>query len=349
MNAQTMGGLNPLRCNAFLSSIGVNTHVGYVNSQYGDVSAVLDALRFVGVKYVRDGADTPDDMARYETMAAKGVSFCLFLPAKRSMADALAAISALEAARPGAVHALEGPNEIKPEFAYAGLVGNAAGQQFMVDLRARAAADDRLRRTPLVAFTSYQAVACECDFANHHPYPKAGAQPGTLLKTLHKRYVGPNGVMPGKAMVFTEFGYHTLVGPPDRPGAWQGVDPERQAVLIVNALFDNAAQGVTRTYIYQLLDGAAENGGSPNQEKHFGLFAYDGSPKPAAKALRTLFMRLEDSGAGARDFSLKPVEAGVSVTAPVACLALQNSTGQSFLAFWNESAIWNKDAAAPQD
>ncbi len=272
----------------------------------------------------------------------------MFWGARRAMADAIGQIAALEGAYPGAVHALEGPNEIKPDFAYGGMSGNAAARTFMADMRAAAASDARLRHKPLVSFTTYAPVAADCDFANAHPYPKAGAQPAALLKAVRERFVGPGGVMPGKPMVFTEFGYHTLVGAPTRPGAWQGVDPERQAVLIVNGLLDNAASKITRTYVYQLLDGYADAGRPPNQEKHFGLFRIDGSPKPAATALKTLFRRLADAGPRAHDFTPTRLTADVSVTAPVACLVLQDSSGRGFLALWNENPIWDKAAAAPR-
>jgi hypothetical protein len=339
----------PMRCADFLDTIGVNTHVGYDNSQYRDVSGIADALKYVGVKYVRDAANKAENIDRYRALAAAGVSFCMFWGPKREMAEALGQIATLEAEHPGAVHFLEGPNEIKPNYAYAGKAGNAAGQQFMIDLRAAASADPRIRNKPLVSFTSYERVASDCDFANHHPYPKAGAQPATLLRALRERYVGPAGVMPGKPMVFTEFGYHTLVGQPSTPGAWQGVDPERQAVLLVNALFDNAAQSITRTYIYQLLDGNRDDGARPNQEKHFGLFNFDGSPKPAASAIRALFTKLADNRPRARDFAPRRVEARIAVTAPVSCLTLQDSTGRNFLALWNETPIWDKTTFAPQE
>ncbi|HEX4182664.1 MAG TPA: hypothetical protein VHY34_05355 [Caulobacteraceae bacterium] len=343
--------MTPLRCADFLATIGVNTHVSYHDSQYDDPTAVIAALKHVGLKYVRDVAinSRAPNAGHYGALAAAGVSFCMFWGVRRTMADAIEQIGALEAAYPGAVHALEGPNEIKPSFAYAGATGNDAARKFMADMRAAAGADARLRRKPLVSFTSYTPVATDCDFANDHPYPKAGRQPGEPLRATQQRYVGPGGVMPGKPMVFTEFGYHTLVGKPTRSGAWQGVDLERQAVLIINALFDCAAAGIARTYIYQLMDGYADAGRAPNQEAHFGLFRFDGSPKPAATALKTLFALLADDGPRARDFTPSRLAMRVTVQAPVSRLALRDSSGRNYLALWNESQIWNKDMIAPQE
>jgi len=339
----------PVRAADFLATIGVNTHLGYPQTQYGDVSAVLEALQFTGVKHVRDAAPSakaPDAWRSYEALAAAGVGACLFWGAKRPMAEAIADLSALEALHPGAVDALEGPNEIKPNFAYAGRTGNAAAQAFMADMRSAARRDPWLERKPLVIFTTYARAAADCDFANQHPYPKAGAQPASLLQLVRDRNVGPDGVMPGKPMVFTELGYHTLVGKPTRPAAWQGVDPERQAILLVNALLDGAALGISRTYIYQLLDCYPDRG-PPDQEKHFGLYRFDGSAKPAAKALRNLFARLSDDGPGARAFATNSFPARVAAPPLVSSLALQDSAGRNFLILWNEAPVWSAELAAP--
>lgn len=343
--------LRPRRCADFLAAIGVNTHLGFVDSQYRDPSAVIAALNYVGVKFVRDLALNTNQpkSAHYGALAAAGISFCLCLGVKRPIGEILDQIGAFEAAHPGTVHALEGPNEINPNFSYGGAMGNVAGKQFMADLRAAAASNAHLRRTPIVSLTSYAGVAVDCDFANGHPYPKAGMQPGLVVRTAHDRAVGPDGVMPGKPMMFTEFGYHTLVGKPLIPGRWQGVDPELQAVLTINGLLDNALLPITRTYIYQLLDAYPETGGPADQERHFGLFRVDGSPKPAATALRNLSAYLADHGPSAFEFQPSPLAANLVLPAPVTCLPLQDSAGRHFLALWNESPVWNKDAAAPRD
>ena len=144
--AQPVDALTPVRCADFLASIGVNTHINYLDSQYKELSGVRDALRYTGVRYVRDGSPVAEAAGRFETLAADGVSFCLFLGPKRDMAEQMERIATLEASRSGAVHALEGPNEIKPNFVHGGQTGNAAGQQFMIDMRAAMAAAPQLRR-----------------------------------------------------------------------------------------------------------------------------------------------------------------------------------------------------------
>jgi hypothetical protein len=337
-----------LRCADFLDAVGVNIHLPYVRTAYNDTARVLAAMRHVGLRYARDAApySLRPNADHYAKLAAAGVSFCVVWGPKRPMDNAIAEIGALEAAHPGAVHALEGPNEIKRDYAYADLTGIPAAQKFMTDLRVAVSADRRLHGKPLVSFTSYAAAPCDCDFANWHPYPKAGAQPGPLIRKRHDECVGPDGVMPGKPMMFTEFGYHTLVGRPTRPGAWPGVDETSQAILILIGLFEAAAVGLRRTYIYELLDQLPDEPGSPNQERHFGLFHVDGSPKLAAESLRTLFHLLSDPGP--RSSKSSPTGPPIAVVAPPSAgsLQLESAAGRRFVLLWNRSPVWDKDAMA---
>lgn len=337
----------PIRCADLLETLGVNTHLRFADSQYRDVEAVQAALAWCGIRHVRDtaiarqapGAD------RYYQLAAAGIRFCLFWGTGRPMDDAISQISALEAAHPGAVEFLEGPNEIQPRFAYAGLTGTAAGARFMADMKA--ATDPLLRAKPLVSFTSYRPVASVADFGNHHPYPKAGVQPGELIRLRRDQWVGKAGAMPGKPMMFTEFGYHTLVGSPAHPGHWQGVDEETQAVLLLNGLLDAAAVGVTRTYVYQLFDGRADRPDHVTQENHFGLFRYDGRPKPAATALRNLGALIADNAMHAHTFPVTPLSVHVEAERPVSVLPIQNAAGRHSLVLWQEALVWDQQTMAP--
>jgi hypothetical protein len=219
----------------------------------------------------------------------------------------------------------------------------------MIDLRAAARANPNLRHTPLVKFTGYEPVSAVCDFANVHLYPKGAEQPERTFATAHDRIVGPAGVMRGKPIMVTEFGYHTLAGAPRRRGDWEGVDHDLQAVLIINGLLDAAALGVRRTYIYQLLDGYADPGPAGAMQKHFGLFEFDGSPKPAAWALRTLFSVLADNAPQARHFTPARLQGQFAVAPPVSRLALRDSAGRAFLALWNESPIRDPLTAAARE
>ena len=337
-----------MRCADLRATVGVNTHLRYANSQYDNIEAVLSALAYCRLHHVRDTAISAQapNASHYARLAAAGIRSCLFWGSGRPMADAIAQISALEAVHPGAVEFLEGPNEIQPRFAYAGLAGLAAGQRFMADMKAAAAADPHLRDKPLVSFTSFQPAGSVADFANHHPYPKAGSQPGDLIRARRNQWVGSGGAMPGKPMVLTEFGYHTLVGKPAIPGHWQGVDEDVQAILILNGIFDAATAGITRTYIYQLLDGAADMPGHVTQENHFGLFRPNGEPKPAATAIRNLMTLISDPVPGQHGFPMAPMTLPLATNRAVNALPLQDAAGRNGVVLWQEAPIWDTASTA---
>jgi hypothetical protein len=338
-----------MRCADFLSTLGVDIHIEYADTRYDRVASVIAALDHCRIRLVRDGAisSLAPNADHYGALAAAGVSFCMLWGPRRPMADQIAQIDRFEAAHPGAVHAIEGPNEIKPDFAHDGLVGIPAAQRYMSELRARLAATRTLGRKPLVDLTSFGRFACDCDIANVHPYPKSAQPPGPLMRTVWRRWVGPDGVMPGKPLYFTEFGYHTLVEGPVKPGAWAGVDEETQAILLVDGWLSAAAARISRVYLYQLLDEVADLPGRPNLEHHFGLFRHDGTPKPAADAIRRLSLFLADPAPGAATFTTAAPQAKIELDPSLAALVLQNSRGETFVCLWSEARIWSAADAAP--
>jgi hypothetical protein len=106
------------------ASLGVNVHMEYTDSAYADAGATLAALKFLNMNLVRDAAPDPHNQgqASYGAMAQAGVRFDLFVNGG-DISTALRGLTALEAQYPGAVHAIEGPNEINNHaaFSFAGL------------------------------------------------------------------------------------------------------------------------------------------------------------------------------------------------------------------------------------
>ncbi len=338
----------PLWCFDLLSKIGVNTHLSYADSQYNDLLSVQRALDYIGLKFVRDAAidRTKPNANHYGALAAAGFRFCLYWGPRRALDEAIEQIGALETTYPGAVCGLEGPNEIKPSFTYQGLSGNDGAQAYMTEVRRKAGLNNALRKIPLVSFTSYAPASSACDFANAHPYPKMGKQPRELIQRVREEFVGRSGVMPGKPMMFTEFGYHTLVGRPLLPGQWQGVNAELQACLTINGLLDGASLGIDRIYLYQLLDGKSDPRGN-NPQLHFGLFNADGSPKAAAKALKSLFAILRDDNPQRSATGNRPLDVQIDAPPTIRGLPLNHSSGRHFLALWNETPVWDSPTASP--
>ena len=124
-----------------------------------------------------------------------------------------------------------------------------------------------------------------------------------------------------------------------------------QANYLLGLLLDEAAAGVARTYLYDLIDDGADLP-QTEREDHFGLFRHDGSPKPAATAIHNLTTLLADPGAGSGAFRLDGLSftaAGVPYDHTGNTMQLQKSDGTQVIAAWNEQQPWDPDTqtAAP--
>ena len=68
---------------------------------------------------------------------------------------------------------------------------------------------------------------------------------------------------------------------------YSGVDQTVQAKYTLDTLMDAYKDGVSATYLYELLDDYPDPGNT-NAQYHFGLFNSDGTPKLAASAIHNL-------------------------------------------------------------
>lgn len=342
------GRAGSLSHRAFLDILGVNIHLNSGASPYADLARVTAAFDFLGVRSARAAAIGPQVANRdhYDALADRGIKFCMLFGGARPVEAAMDHVAAFETAHPGAVFALEGPNEIKAGFAHGGLLGTNAAQRFMSELRMAAAAHPQLRAKPLVAFTADTRVVSDCDAANVHFYPLHGAQPGPTFDQIMARWSGPAGMMPSKPVMVTEMGFQTLRDPSTRPGQWLGVDEEAQAILILNGWIAAAAAGITKLYLYELLDGAVDRSSAPNPENHFGLFRADGAPKTAAIAVGALNRLLTTPARLTSRAPGSPFVGRVDAGPSIRFLRIQGPERPTFLLFWNNSPIWDRELGA---
>lgn len=101
------------RAASFLNSLGVNVHVEYTDGKYANSSQVVSDLAYLGVDHVRDATLNAGNQGQssYGVLAAAGIKFDLIflgwnIPSSFSLLDKFLT------AHPGAVDAIEGPNEI---------------------------------------------------------------------------------------------------------------------------------------------------------------------------------------------------------------------------------------------
>ena len=340
---------NALSTGAFLAGIGVDTHIAFTDGGYGKIANVIADLQYLGLDQVRDGlsngAKGSAPLSSYVTAAKAGIHFTLVTKAATSadLAAALALDDRLQTAVPGAIVALEGPNEVN---AAPVIFNGVGGLQGALDLQAAIYAsvhsDATLANVAVDYFTGYGEGATGrgpdpsrtpglADFDNQHPYPRGGQPPawwvarGSLINTTN----------PAAPAVYTETGYSTAE-----------VSPGVQAKYTLDLLFDTAAQGISKTYLYELMDAYAP--GSAQGDHGWGLFDYTGAAKPAATAIHNLTTILRAAGAGAVATQSTPLTYDVSgLAANGHTTMLQNADGTYDIVVWAEPKIW--DPAAGQE
>ena len=314
----------------FLSSIGVNTHVDATTSPYGNVGLVAKSLAYLGVTHIRDHAwDT--DLPAYTKLAAKGIKFDLIVD--DSPKESVTAMTPIRSS----IETFEGANEV--DINKTSVAAALAQQKALHDA---VKSDPLLRSIPIInesvgSSDNYAAYAATCaysDMMNMHAYAAWGDAPRFVIPDIITSERSPT-----KPSVVTETGYFTMLNNTVDPS---GVTESVQARFTLDTLFDNFSMGVTRTYLYELLDEGADPGNT-NSELHYGLFHADGTPKLAATALHNLGAILATPGAAKNPaVTINPTLLGLPETGN--SLQLTGKDGSSFLAVWDEPQIWNTDA-----
>ncbi|SDB82364.1 calcium-binding protein [Paraburkholderia lycopersici] len=348
---QAGDAVHAMPADAFLQTLAVVTHVSYTDGAYVNVRNVADDMAWLGIHHVRDyapGASIP--FSSYVYLAQRGVKFNFLTGAdfEKSVGQA----AKLNAAVPGSVAAIEGPNEINNfPVSYHGLTGGAAGLAVQRDLYARVHGMPELAGVPVYDATGYDPKLVEtrtdsADYANQHVYPQNGEQPlwnangdKWMLAAIH---LGQRFQLP---LVITEFGYFSL---PQAGWYMLGVDEPTQAKGVLNGYMDAVAAGVKRLYVYELLDEKPDPQHN-NDEMHYGLFRNDNSPKPVAYAIRNLTSILNANTARRASAAARGTLAYTLSDMPASAnsLLLQKKDGRFVLALWNETLIWNRATGTP--
>lgn len=326
--------------------IGVNVHMGYDWTLYNDVALVESDLAYLGVNHVRDELLNFSNQTTYQQLAADGIKFDFILPTytgspnTTNVPQFISMVAALEQAYPGSVTAIEGSNEVNIwPVSYDGGTTLADDALLQQALYAAVQADPSLSGIPVynltLAYTDPTQYAqlgnlsASANDANSHAYLN-DAQPPEYSMSVSLPYAQLDA--PGLPTVITETGYET-----NASDNYSGVDPTVQAKLTLDELLDAFKDGVSQTYLYELLDEGGQ---------YFGLFNADGSPKVAATAIHNLTTILADPG-GTSTFT--PGSLSYAVTGLPATsnnfdgnrLLLEKSTGTFDLMLWAEAQIWN--------
>jgi hypothetical protein len=347
----------PEGASAFLQNLGINTHLGYGNTPYyGQSQNVISALRYLGINTIRDQppAYTPDPTTTdtYAAVAAAGVQFDALVVGNGAVdvTDTIAEVAAFQRDYPGSIAAIEGPNEINAwPITYEGITDTyAAGAQVSQDLWTAVQSNPSLQAVPVYALTLSYGItgvaAGEQQLGNLAPYVTYGnahvyASSSNVWQE-NMPYWLPilEQATPGLPAVVTETGYTTTPS---------YVDELSAAKYNLNTFFENALNGIVRTYLYELVDEHT-SATDTNVQDHYGEFHNDWTPKAGATAIHNLTTILQSAGSGTASTRLSYSISGLPATGHSFLLG----SGTAFdLAVWIDATVYNPanatDIAAP--
>ena len=337
----------------FRDSAGVNTHISYYSTPYGQWSRIVEKLDELGVDHLRDSVYANPTWGpwneRYykavELAAAHGKKFDFIMGYPNWGAGTVPELVDVVAGRlRGAVSSLEAPNE----YDIVGGIGKwvLPLQGYLGELDTALAGEPRLAGVPLVgpsfgrtgSPTSLGSVAGLIDYGNIHPYTGGLAPSQTLLTTEKTRAMTVSGILP---LFATEAGFHNALN------ATTGQPPTSEAaaaVYTLRTLLEHFRGGIRRTFLYELIDQTAEPA-LTQPEQHFGLLNNDFTPKPAFTALKNLLAVVGRPGAAG---SLKSVDIPMTgATTGVQQLLLQKPSGGYQLVLWLDKSVWDRNNRKP--
>jgi hypothetical protein len=327
---------------AFVDSIGVVTHLPYVDTAYGRRPDVFARLHELGVHHIRDAAPTPPSGPLADGLReASALGIYGTLGSGDPTADPAHWVSDSIAVMGNHVAAFEAPNELD----------NNDDPNWPAKLRAYmprlvAAVRDRAPGTDVIgpSFvdpTSRTQIPRDLPgLFNAHPYSGGLLPEPTLDQAIDEWHAWTRR---GKA-VFTETGFHNALG------ATVGQPPaseEAAAVYIPRVVLTAFGAGVRRTFIYELVD-VRPDASLTDAVQHWGLLRNDFSPKPAFNALKTLIAAVRSSP-GPRAGGRLAWRLKTDGDEPVERVVLARRDGSRLIALWRPVSVWDRDARQPVD
>ena len=366
--------------NAFVDSIGINTHLRYYDTAYGNYPLIKQSLLDLGIHHIRDGGSDPTWIQRINELGSLGIKSTLVIDPNIGIGpDAsydikppgytvLNFVKNLVSTGVEAVEILNEFDMFSSLFAYSRngqpVTGNAwisYLRDFTRDVYTALKSDPATAKIPIIGpsfvySTSSSAIgdlSQWVDYGSFHPYnnPKNPGD-GSLAKdyTLRSQPFGT------KPLIATEVGYSTGSATSDRP-----VSEAVQGKYIPRLFLESFNQGVPRTFSYELIDQKADPN---NSENNYGLLRSDGTPKPAYTALKNLIGLLNDPQPAATATSAATTTAttvpSTTTATPLGALnysiggnaqnvhhtLLEKSNGDFYLVLWLE--VPSTDQAASQ-
>lgn len=342
-------GVSAKMADAFVDTIGMNTHFNYADTLWGkDRKALSDKLGAAGVRHIRDAntcydfvVNTYKDLKdRFGIRLLTGVTVTTDPEGRDWIGNLDPGNTARLNERLGQVkgclndyvEAIQGPNERAQD---------PRAREFARVLHDAVKADAALRSKTLIGadqsdnghWSNLGDISAYVDAANIHAYPVEN--PTKYMDKDRDAARTSYGSLMNSGYWVTEAGYHNAVKNQCPSPCWGHYgNSERASAKYAPRLFlEWFNRGAARVYWYEFLDDAVETG-LTNQEPHFGWLRSDYSEKPVYGAMKRLTALLSDKGAaftpGKLDYTLSGDTAGVHQT------LLQKRDGRFYLVLWQE-------------
>lgn len=317
--------------NSFIDSLGVATHLRYIDTSYGRYSDVVEPrLRELGVRHIRDGGNDPGLFAKLNRLSRFGIRSTLVFDSRDKITPSNA-VSVLKKVLPSVV-AIEGPNEWDiNNVTYRGRGFPAGLRDYQTELYQAVKRDPATAKiavlTPSIAYPENAAklgsLRSVSDYGNLHIYAGGGIP---ALDFESKWLPLTRKMTSDRTIIVTETGWHNAVN--DRKAGQRGVSEQVSAKYIPRVFLEYFNRGIKRTFLYEFLDERSRG----DQESNFGIIRANGVPKPAFVALRNLIRVLNDppntAATGTLNYSLSGNVRNINRT------LLQKRNGDFYLVLW---------------
>ena len=323
---------NAVSAAALLNTLGINTHLDFDAYGYQTLATVESNIDYLGVKIIRDSAETATDAQTWLQVAqATDAKFDDYIAeaSPAGMATDLGYVTQL--AQEGILASVEGGDE--EDDSYPASLGNTL--PITAQFQQQVYALGHQLGLPVINMSfgagwtaandwegDYGAVGSLAAFAtdaNAHTYPNAGQLPDDAIQQINALAEMADA---GQPVFTTEIGWSTSV-----------FSEAAIAKYVLDAAMDGIKDGDTGMYFYGLYDDGSGN---------WGMFNANGTPRPAAIALHDLTSLLADTGANAATFKPGSLNETLSGTQTGDnSVLIEKSNGSFWLSLWNETEAAN--------
>lgn len=345
-DASTVTSHAAVAADAVVDSMGVNVHLHYYDTVYGDFSLIKSLLSNLHVRHIRDGlTDTTwtPYYSRHTALGKLGIKSVFVTSPTESDGVLLDWPSRVN----GEFEGYEAPNEWDANggAGWAKTLATFTAHLYAVVKSSSATSSYPVIGPSLTSAQSYATLSATaksrginlsgaCNYSNLHNYP-GGRNPGTAgwsadgYGSIAYNLNLAHSIWPDKTAIATETGYYTL-------NQGQGIPEVIEALYVPRLVLEQYRNGIVRSYLYELIDESATFEGS---EGRFGLARADGSIKPAFRSIQKLNAILSDQGSA---FTTRPLLYSlVTKDSTIHQLLMQKRDGTYYLALWRERQLYD--------